>query len=41
MMRMTPDWLHQLLWYLSGICATGAVWYFLSQKNYRATIWTA
>ena len=39
--KMTPDWLHQILWYISGICATGAVWYFLSQKNYHATIWTA
>jgi len=36
---MTPDWLHQLLWFVSGVFATGAFWYFLSQKNYHATLW--
>lgn len=37
---MTPDWLHQSLWFVSGVFATGAFWYFLSQKNYHATLWS-
>jgi hypothetical protein len=40
MARMTPDWVYQALWSISGVFATGAFWYFLSQQNYRATIWS-
>lgn len=36
---MTPDWLHQLLWFLAGIFATGAVWYFLSVKDFLNALW--
>lgn len=36
---MTPDWLHQLLWFLAGIFATGAVWYFLSVKDFHNALW--
>jgi hypothetical protein len=37
---MLPDWTPTLAWFLAGICATGGFWYFLSQKNYIATLWT-
>lgn len=33
-MRRTPDWQIQTSWWLSGIFATGAVWYFLSIQSY-------
>lgn len=33
-MRTIPDWWIQGAWRLSGIFATGAVWYFLSLKAY-------
>jgi hypothetical protein len=36
---LTPDWLHQLLWFVAGILATGAVWYFLSQKDFHRALW--
>jgi hypothetical protein len=32
-MRTVPDWSIQVAWWLSGICATGAVWYFLSKNS--------
>jgi hypothetical protein len=37
---MIPDWLIQLTWFAAGVFATGAFWYFLSNKNYPATLWT-
>lgn len=33
-MRTVPDWSIQVAWWLSGICATGAVWYFLSMDSF-------
>lgn len=32
-MRTVPDWWIQVAWSLFGICATGALWYFLSTNN--------
>ena len=32
-MKVIPDWTIQAAWWVSGIFATGAVWYFLSTKN--------
>jgi hypothetical protein len=32
-MRSVPDWAIQTSWWISGIFATGAVWYFLSVNN--------
>lgn len=37
---MIPDWMNQVLWFVAGVFATGAVWYFLSQKNYHAALWS-
>ena len=34
MNRTVPDWAIQTCWWFSGIFATGALWYFLSIKNY-------
>lgn len=34
MIRTVPDWLIQTIWWFSGIFATGALWYFLSIKDY-------
>jgi hypothetical protein len=34
MIRTVPDWLIQISWWISGIFATGALWYFLSIKDY-------
>lgn len=33
-MRTVPDWWIQTAWWGSGIFATGAVWYFLSTREY-------
>ncbi|MDD3938046.1 hypothetical protein [Rhodoferax sp.] len=33
-MRSAPDWSIQVAWWLSGIFATGAAWYFLSIKDF-------
>lgn len=33
-MRTVPDWSIQVAWWLSGICATGALWYFLSMNSF-------
>jgi len=30
----------QVAWFAAGICATGAFWYFLSQKDYTGTVVT-
>ncbi|MCA8114959.1 hypothetical protein [Burkholderia cepacia] len=40
-MRTIPDWAIQLAWAISGIFATGAVWYFLSLKQYDNTAYAA
>jgi hypothetical protein len=37
---MTPEWLFQVIWYSAGVGGTGALWYFLSERNYHAAIWT-
>jgi len=37
---MTPDWLLQLTWFVAGVFATGAFWYFLAQHSYKGTLWT-
>lgn len=34
MIRNVPDWVIQTCWWISGIFATGALWYFLSIKDY-------
>ena len=36
---MTPDWLFQVMWFGASVGATGAIWYFLSQRNYHAVLW--
>jgi len=33
-MRTVPDWAIQLSWAIYGVFATGALWYFLSLKEY-------
>jgi hypothetical protein len=35
---VAPDWLLYLLWFMAGIPATGALWYFLSKRNYPAAL---
>jgi hypothetical protein len=37
---MTPNWLFQVMWFGAGVGGSGAVWYFLSQRNYHAVVWT-
>ncbi len=37
---MTPDWVFQLMWFIAGVGGTGAVWYFLAERNYHALLWT-
>lgn len=34
MSNTVPDWVIQTCWWISGIFATGALWYFLSIKDY-------
>lgn len=34
MRRLVPAWLTQLVWFLAGIFATGAVWFFLSRDEH-------
>ena len=38
MKNLVSDWLIQLVWFLAGICATGAFWYFLSRDDIVSTI---
>ena len=38
--RMAPDWLIQVTWFIAGLLGTGAIWYFLSQKNYQFALWS-
>lgn len=37
-MRAVPDWWIQASWWVSGIFGTGAVWYFLSTREYSFAI---
>ncbi len=37
---MTPKWLVQMLWFVASLGGGGALWYFLSQRNYHAAILT-
>ena len=37
---MIPTWAVTLVWFLAGVFATGAFWYFLGQKNKLGTLWT-
>ncbi len=37
-MRVVRDWHIQTSWWASGIFATGAVWYFLSTREYALSI---
>jgi hypothetical protein len=37
---MTPSWLSQVLWWGAGVGGGGALWYFLSERNYHAAVWT-
>jgi hypothetical protein len=32
--RPVPPWLSQLVWFLAGVFATGAIWFFLSRDEY-------
>lgn len=38
--RMAPDWLLQVLLVLVGIIGGGALWYFISQKQYHHALWS-
>jgi hypothetical protein len=38
-LQMTPDWLFQVMWWGAGIGAGGAIWHFLSERNYHAMLW--
>jgi len=38
MPRVIADWLPQLAWFVAGVFATGAFWYFLSQRDYLPTV---
>lgn len=41
MKQQVPDWLVQLTWFIAGIFATGALWYFISVKNTSLAIGAA
>ena len=34
MKRPIPEWLPQLVWFIAGIYATGALWYYLSKDDF-------
>ena len=38
MNRIAPEWAIQTCWWVSGIFATGALWYFLSTKDYSYAV---
>jgi hypothetical protein len=40
-MRRVPEWATQLAWAVCGVFATGAVWYFLSLKEYASAAYAA
>lgn len=35
-----PEWLIQITWFVAGVFATGAFWYFLSVKNNEAALFS-
>jgi hypothetical protein len=37
---MTPSWVFQAMWFGAGVGGSGAIWYFLSQRNHHAALWT-
>lgn len=37
----SPDWLLQAIWFVAGVFATGAVWYFISVKSTKLAIASA
>jgi hypothetical protein len=39
-MKMTPEWLHQVLLLATGILGSGVVWYLLSKGLKREALWT-
>ncbi len=41
MRLVIPDWLTQSIWFVAGILATGAVWFFLSRKENVPALWSA
>lgn len=41
MKKPVPDWLPNATWFVAGIFATGAFWYFLSKDDYVATALSA
>ncbi|UPK84183.1 hypothetical protein [Pseudomonas sp. A2] len=41
MNRTVPEWLIQITWWGSGIFATGALWYFISVKDYPFALGSA
>lgn len=38
--KMTPEWLHQLLWFVATLLGGSAVWYFLSERSYHLALWS-
>jgi hypothetical protein len=38
---MTPNWVLQVLWYGAGVAGSGAVWYFLTERDYPAVVFAA
>jgi len=38
--EMAPDWLLQVLLVVVGIIGGGAIWYFISQKQYHHALWS-
>ena len=39
--HMTQTWLLPVTWFVAGVFATGAFWYYLAQRNYHGALWTA
>lgn len=39
--RLVSDWSIQLTWFVAGVFATGALWYFLSRGEYSPAIISA
>ena len=37
---MIPNWLFQVMRFGAGVGGSGAVWYFLSERNDTAAVWT-
>jgi hypothetical protein len=41
MPSLIPEWVLLLTWFVAGLGATGAFWYFLGQKHYRTALTSA